>query len=148
MQFLLRKLRKSGIIKVQINTKTQQKSKHSAILKERQVLQYMGKDLKGKELGKGLTQRDDGRYNARAVINGVQICLFSHNLNHLKREFAAEKDKVLTKQLSAAIQTYTLDEWFIPEKAWLGPQRDLLLILALSGVENVMESTLKTCEEL
>lgn len=112
MQFLLRKLRKSGIIKVQINTKTQQKSKHSAILKERQVLQYMGKDLKGKELGKGLTQRDDGRYNARAVINGVQICLFSHNLNHLKREFAAEKDKVLTKQLSAAIQTYTLDEWF------------------------------------
>ncbi len=43
---------------------------------------------------------------------------------------------------------HTLDEWFIPEKAWLGPQRDLLLILALSGVENVMESTLKTCEEL
>lgn len=37
---------------------------------------------------------------------------------------------------------HTLDEWFVPEKAWLGPQRDLLLILALSGVENVIKSTL------
>ena len=25
----------------------------------------MGKDLKGKELGKGITQRKDGRYQAR-----------------------------------------------------------------------------------
>ncbi len=37
---------------------------------------------------------------------------------------------------------HTLDEWFVPEEAWLGPQRDLLLILALSGVENVIKSTL------
>ena len=40
----------------------------------------MGKDLKGKELGTGLRQRKDGRYEARAKINGVirQIkrCLF------------------------------------------------------------------------
>lgn len=30
----------------------------------------MGKDLRGKELGKGLTQRKDGRYSAKIVING------------------------------------------------------------------------------
>ena len=33
----------------------------------------MGKDLKGKELGKGIGQRKDGRYEARAVINGQKI---------------------------------------------------------------------------
>ena len=30
----------------------------------------MGKDLKGRDLGKGFSQRKDGRYEARAVICG------------------------------------------------------------------------------
>ena len=34
----------------------------------------MGKDINGKELGKGITQRNDGRYNARVTINA---CNFS-----------------------------------------------------------------------
>ena len=29
----------------------------------------MGKDLKGKELGTGIRQRKDGRYEARALVN-------------------------------------------------------------------------------
>ena len=33
----------------------------------------MGKDLKGKELGTGLRQRKDGRYEARAKINGKTL---------------------------------------------------------------------------
>lgn len=33
----------------------------------------MGKSLQGKELGRGITQRSSGLYNARAAINGVQI---------------------------------------------------------------------------
>ena len=36
----------------------------------------MGKDLNGKELGKCFSQRKDGRYEARAVINGVKIDLY------------------------------------------------------------------------
>ncbi len=32
----------------------------------------MGKDINGKELGKGITQRNDGRYNAREVIAILQ----------------------------------------------------------------------------
>ena len=31
-------------------------------------VKIMGKDLKGKELGRGLTQRPDGRYMARAQV--------------------------------------------------------------------------------
>ena len=33
----------------------------------------MGKDLKGKELGRGLTQRPDGRYMARAQVAGKSV---------------------------------------------------------------------------
>lgn len=72
----------------------------------------MGKDLKGKELGKGFTQRDDGRYNARAKINDVQICLFGYSLSKLKKEFEAEKAKVLQRQVFALSTAMTLDEWF------------------------------------
>ena len=31
----------------------------------------MGKNLKGKELGKGLYQRKDGRYEARIFVRGT-----------------------------------------------------------------------------
>ena len=33
----------------------------------------MGKDLKGKELGRGLSQRADGRYMGRAQVEGHPI---------------------------------------------------------------------------
>ena len=32
--------------------------------------EIMGKDLKGKELGRGLSQRPDGRYMGRAQVEG------------------------------------------------------------------------------
>ena len=41
----------------------------------------MGKDLRGKELGKGISQRKDKRYEARAVINGQKIDLYDFNLD-------------------------------------------------------------------
>ena len=37
----------------------------------------MGKDLKGNELGKGLSQRKDGRYEARAKVNGDGLSINS-----------------------------------------------------------------------
>ena len=36
----------------------------------------MGKDLKGRDLGKGFSQRKDGRYEARAVICGEKIDIY------------------------------------------------------------------------
>ena len=44
----------------------------------------MGKDLKGKELGTGLRQRKDGRYEARAKINGIDINLYDVDLKEIK----------------------------------------------------------------
>lgn len=51
----------------------------------------MGKDLKGKDLGQGISQRKDGRYNARATIEGVSINIYNYNLKALKKEFDLKK---------------------------------------------------------
>lgn len=47
----------------------------------------VGKDLKGGELGKGLYQRKDGRYEARAKINGNDVSIYGFNLRELKKIF-------------------------------------------------------------
>lgn len=46
----------------------------------------MGKDIKGIELPKGIRQRADGRYEARAKIKGVDINLYNTSLTALKKE--------------------------------------------------------------
>lgn len=53
----------------------------------------MGKNLKGKELGKGLYQRKDGRYEAKAMLHGHKINLYEWNLKKLKIRFEKEKSK-------------------------------------------------------
>ena len=71
----------------------------------------MGKDLKGKDIGKGFSQRKDGRYEARATINGVKIDIYGMNLAKLKKEFEKEKLKVLNGE-NVIRPNITLDEWF------------------------------------
>ena len=48
----------------------------------------MGKDLTGKELGKGFTQRKDGRYQTRISLGGGKkpICLYGHTLKEVKNK--------------------------------------------------------------
>ena len=71
----------------------------------------MPKDLKGKELPRGIYQRKDGRYEARALINGIKIQLYNFNLKQLKAEF--EKRKEEAKQgVDKKLSNITLDEWF------------------------------------
>ena len=45
--------------------------------------EIMGKDLKGKELGRGLSQRPDGRYMGRAQVEGKSIVLYDWKLKAL-----------------------------------------------------------------
>ena len=74
----------------------------------------MGKDLKGKELGVGIGQRKDGRYEARAIINGVKIAIYDFNLSELKREFEREKEKAKRSNV-VHCPDVTVMEWF---NAW------------------------------
>lgn len=71
----------------------------------------MGKDNKGRELGKGLYQRKDGRYEARAKVNGKTIDIFGRNLRELKKRFEEEKE-LAANRLEARINRLTLSEWF------------------------------------
>ncbi|MBQ3038725.1 MAG: tyrosine-type recombinase/integrase [Clostridia bacterium] len=71
----------------------------------------MGKDLKGKEIGLGLRQRPDGRYEARAVVKGEQICLYNMNLQKLKKDFKEAKDAIMLN-LDKQAKLITLSEWF------------------------------------
>lgn len=38
---------------------------------------------------------------------------------------------------------HTLQEWYEPKEAWLGPQRDLLLMILLAGAEGVCEPVIE-----
>jgi Site-specific recombinase XerD len=71
----------------------------------------MGKDLKGKQLGVGLYQRKDGRYEARAKINGIEISLYNFNLKQLKQDFEDAKEKAVNN-INKKRQQITLKEWF------------------------------------
>lgn len=75
----------------------------------------MGKDLQGKELGKGFSQRKGGLYEARAMVSGKKIDLYDMNLSKLKKTFEIEKSRLLRdeKNIRPKIkfgEWYT--EWF------------------------------------
>ena len=72
----------------------------------------MGKDLKGKELGTGLRQRKDGRYEARAKINGIDINLYDNDLKKLKILFEKAKEEA-RNNIDMKRQKITLNEWFL-----------------------------------
>ena len=72
----------------------------------------MRKDLNGKELGRGFSQRKDGRYEARAVICGTKIDIYDMNLAKLKKEFEVEKARVLRDEKNVR-PNVTFREWYL-----------------------------------
>lgn len=71
----------------------------------------LGKDLKGRELGKGISQRADGRYEARATIRGQKIDLYSSDLKQLRKDF--DKARAEAEQdMDVKYKDITMDEWF------------------------------------
>lgn len=72
----------------------------------------MGKDLNGKNIGKGFSQRKDGRYEARTTIKGIKIDLYSKNLSQLRKEFEEEKARVLRDEYNVRPNNITMQEWF------------------------------------
>ena len=59
----------------------------------------MGKDLKGKELGRGLSQRPDGRYMGRAQVEGKPIVLYGWKVKELKKELVRAVDDLKRSNL-------------------------------------------------
>lgn len=71
----------------------------------------MGKDLKGRELGKGLYQRKDGRYEARARINGNDVSIYGFNIRKLKKDLQDLKEQA-QNAIEYRRRNLTLNEWF------------------------------------
>ena len=71
----------------------------------------MGKDLNGKDIGRGFSQRPDGRYEARAVVNGKKIDLYNMSLPELRKTFEIEKARLLRDEKGVRPHV-TLKEWY------------------------------------
>lgn len=69
----------------------------------------MGKDLQGRELGRGLSQRKDGRYEARSFKNGIKIDVYGKTLKEVKKAYTLALSNANNKPKKAGI---TLSEWF------------------------------------
>lgn len=73
----------------------------------------MGKDLKGKEIGRGLSQRADGRYMGRTKIGGEQLTLYDWDLRNLKRRLdIAVNEAKITSIKHGPGNLLTLNEWY------------------------------------
>ena len=68
----------------------------------------MGKDLNGKELGTGISQRPDGIYMARAQCCGKPICIYGRNYQKLKKELE-EKEAAEAKEREKHLQQALLE---------------------------------------
>jgi len=76
----------------------------------------MGKDLKGRELGKGILQRKDGKYCARYVdAYGKRIMIYNWDLKELQKELNTKQYEV-DHHLNLLDETITVDEWY---EKWL-----------------------------
>lgn len=76
----------------------------------------MGKSLNGKELGRGIRQRKDGRYEARFSNRfGKQVSLYADTYIEVNKKLVTAKYED-ERQLNLADSSMTLDEWF---KVWM-----------------------------
>lgn len=72
----------------------------------------MGKDLNGKDIGRGFSQRPDGRYEARATVKGKKIDLYSMSLPELRKTFELEKARLLRDEVGVRPHL-TLNSWYL-----------------------------------
>ena len=82
----------------------------------------MGKSLNGKELGRGITQRKDGLYQARFINRfGKRQTIYAKTYNEITKKLRDEQYED-EKQLNVVDSNMTLDEWY---EVWLETARKI-----------------------
>lgn len=71
----------------------------------------MGKSLTGEELGKGVRQKPNGVYEARAQVNGISIAESGIDLALVVQKFQAAKEKA-ENFIDSKSKDYMLNEWY------------------------------------
>ena len=93
----------------------------------------MGKNLKGKELGKGISQRKDGRYVARYIdVTGKRRYIYGDKLSDVRRQLVEAQYKTQNDMVTYN-SNMTVDEWY---KQWLETYK----------IGKLKESTLKNID--
>ncbi len=92
----------------------------------------MGKDINGRKLPNGISQRPNGSYMGRVMYNGITHTIYNRSLTELKKEmtdlrYSLEHGTYVTKS------KVTLEDWF---KEWLETYKK----------QNVKESTIHSYE--
>lgn len=83
----------------------------------------MGKSLKGKELGQGIAQRKDGRYEARYTDRwGNRKTIYSKSLREIRKMYHTAI--VENTKKTSIKRNITLDEWF---KIWMRTYKDKVI---------------------
>lgn len=101
----------------------------------------MGKDLKGKELGKGISQRKDGRYQARFTDRfGKRRCVYGLTLKEVKNALMSEVVDDYSKN-NIAEPNMTLDQWY--EKWMRVYKKPILKPTTLHHYKQTYESIIK-----
>lgn len=74
--------------------------------------EVMGKSLNGKELGKNISQRKDGRYQARFTNRfGNRQTIYANTLNEIRAKLREEQYND-EKEINVVTKDITLDEWY------------------------------------
>lgn len=98
----------------------------------------MGKNLKGREIGKGITQRKDKKYEARfTTICGERIGRRFDTLSEAKNWLLTAKDDNLNGRLKS---TLTLNEWF---KIWIELKAGALAAGTIESYEGIYKNHYK-----
>ena len=72
----------------------------------------MGKSISGKELGKGITQRKDGLYQARFINRfGKRQTLYAKTYSEITKKLRDEQYQD-DRQTNVVDNNMTLDEWY------------------------------------
>lgn len=107
----------------------------------------MGKNLRGKELGTGLSQRKDGRYSARYVSNGKRIEKYFNPPQEAKRWPEDKRYEERHADDTEQSTIMTVDQWFQQQlegkNTFHNQKGDLKKMkLGIVGLPNVGKSTL------
>ncbi len=96
----------------------------------------MGKNLKGKEIGKGIRQRKDGRYEARITIKGSgkpPFSIYGTNLQQVKKQRSMYLAEVLPG-IPGFDSSMSVSKWY---EKWM----------ELYKVRNLKATTIRNYEE-
>ena len=75
----------------------------------------MAKDARGRELPKGIRQRDNGTFEGRVAVDGKRVSVYGNTVTEVKKKIAETKYK-MEHGIYVDQSNISFDEWF---NTWL-----------------------------